>query len=64
MKNPIEILEERVDELKSEVEQAQSEASSAKARVVILQDAVELLTRHAQMPESERIAISTILAEL
>jgi hypothetical protein len=47
MKNAIETLGDRVDELESSLRQAEADAGSAKARAIILQEAMELLVRHA-----------------
>jgi chromosome segregation ATPase len=60
----IEELEKKISDLEDEVDDAKSEAGFAKSRAIILQRAIEALSKEKNLSEEAREAISEVLEEL
>ncbi len=57
-------IEDKFSDLETEIHAAKDDASSAKARVVILQGIVEALAKDTALSEKTRATLEGVLAEL
>lgn len=64
MKNPIQLLEERVEALERELSDVSSTASSAKARVIILQEVVKILRSNIRPESGDAKKLNDLMAQL
>jgi archaellum component FlaC len=64
MQNKIQEMSERMDDFEGQIKSAKDQADSAKARVIILQEAVEILQKHANLPPDIAIQLKNVMDQL